>query len=426
MKITTLLILLLFYVSGFTQDTLDLFSCYSLAEKNYPISKQKELYQSSGKLNKKNISSVYYPQINLSGKTTYQSDVTQIDIVMPEMQGIGQIPSPEIQEMSKDQYRISLDVNQIFFDGGLNKILKDIDNANLNVNIQKVNVQLYKLKERINSLYFGILIFQETYKQLALTIKNLDEQKKIIESGIKNGILLESAQDVISAEILKFEQKQLEVEINKNKLINSLSDYLGEEIHSEVIISLPDIKLIPNVSARPEDILFDLSKTKLDASAKLLTKKRFPVIYGFGQFGYGRPGLNMLNNDFDSFYIVGAKLNWNILDWNRTKRDKQNVEITKQIIDTQKQTFDKNINIALQNTESDIDKLEQLIQKDEEIIILREKITKKTASQLKNGIINSTDYITELNSETLAKINLAIHKIQLIQTKVNHQTIIGN
>jgi|AntAceMinimDraft_17_1070374.scaffolds.fasta_scaffold00656_13 outer membrane protein TolC len=425
MKITTLLILLLFYVSGFTQDTLDLFSCYSIAEKNYPINKQKKLYQSSSKLNNKNISSIYYPQINLSGKATYQSDVTQVDIVMPEMPGIGQIPSPETQKMSKDQYRISLDVNQIFFDGGLNKTLKDIDNADLNVNIQKVNVELYKLKKRINSLYFGILIFQETYKQLDITIKNLDEQKKIIESGIKNGILLESAQDVISAEILKLEQNQLEIEINKQKLLKSLSDYLCEEINPNAIISIPKLELIPNASIRPENILFELNKTKLDASAKLLTKKRFPVVYGFGQFGYGRPGLNMLNNDFDSFYIVGAKLNWNIWDWKRTKRIQQNIEITKQIIDTQKETFDKNINIALQNTESDIDKLEQLIQKDEEIIILREKITKKTASQLKNGIINSTNYITELNSETIARINLAIHKIQLIQTKINYQTIKG-
>ncbi len=425
MKQYILILLLLFYISGFAQDTLGLFNCYELAKDNYPISKQKKLYQQSNDLNNKSISTIYYPRLNLNGKATYQSDVTKIDLEFPEIPGIGQIPSPDIPEPAKDQYAVSLDFSQVLYDAGINKTLKDIGQADLNLNLQKTEVELYKLKDIINSLYFGILVFQETEKQLELTKGILEKQKSIIKSGITNGVLLESDEDLLSAELLKLEQKQMELKIKREKLINALAEYTGKEINDKTIIALPDNNVLPSTTIRPEDLYFDLTKSKLDASSKLLSKKRYPIIYGFGQVGYGRPGYNMLSDQFDSFYIVGAKLSWNLWDWNKTKNDKQNIEITKQIIDTQKETFDKNMNIAIRNSQSDIDNLEKMIETDEQIVGLRKNISKKSESQLKNGVIKFTDYLTDLNTETMAKIELAIHKIKLEQAKINYITLKG-
>lgn len=425
MKQIFLIILLLFYFSGFAQDTLDIFSCYELAKENYPVSKQKALYQESNDLNDKSINTIYFPRLELNGKATYQSDVTSISIDFPEIPGIGQIPAPDIPEPAKDQYSVSLDVSQVFYDAGINKTLKHIGDADLNLNLQKTEVELYKLKDIINSLYFGILIFQETEKQLELTKTTLEKQKSIIKSGIENGVLLESDEDMLSAELLKLEQKQMELKINRDKLINALADYTGKEINDKTIIALPDNNILPSTSVRPEDLYFDLTKSKLDASSKLLSKKRFPMVYGFGQFGYGRPGLNFLSNEFDSYYIVGARLSWNLWDWNKTKNDRQRIELSKQIIDTQKETFDKNMNIAISNSQSDIDNLEDIIKTDEQIVGLRENITKKSESQLKNGVIKFTDYLTDLNTESIAKIELAIHKIKLEQAKINLITLKG-
>ncbi len=425
MKQYILILLLLFYISGFAQDTLGLFNCYELAKDNYPISKQKELYQQSNDLNNKSISTIYYPRLSLNGKATYQSDVTKIDLEFPEIPGIGQIPSPDIPEPAKDQYAVSLDFSQVLYDAGINKTLKDIGQADFNLNLQKTEVELYKLKDIINSLYFGILVFQETEKQLELTKGILEKQKSIIKSGVENGVLLGSDEDLLKAELLKLEQKQMELKINREKLINALAEYTGKEINDKTIIALPNNNVLPSTTIRPEDLYFDLTKSKLDASSKLLSKKRFPMIYGFGQVGYGRPGYNMLSDQFDSFYIVGAKLSWNLWDWNKTKNDKQNIEITKQIIDTQKETFDKNMNIAIRNSQSDIDNLEKMIETDEQIVGLRKNISKKSESQLKNGVIKFTDYLTDLNTETMAKIELAIHKIKLEQAKINYITLKG-
>ncbi|MCK4664674.1 MAG: TolC family protein [Bacteroidales bacterium] len=401
-------------------DTLNIFQCYDLAIKNYPISKQKEYFINSNNLKIKNISAKYLPQINMSGQATYQSDVTRINVELPFQLKI------DIDEPTKDQYKISLDVNQVLFDGGLNKSQKKVENANLNVNIQQVEVKLYKLKEQINKVYFNILLLQETETALKIMNDEIVRKLNIVESGIKNGILLQSNADILKAELLKIEQNIIEINMNKQASINILAELISYEIKKNTYIKLPKIIINDSIiKNRPELTLFEMNKTKLDVYSGLLSKKKMPMLYGFGQLGYGRPGLNMLSNEFDPYYIFGAKLNWNIWDWRQTNREKQILEINKNIIDSEKETFNKNKNIAIQNEDIAITKYNYLIEKDNQIILLRNNITKEAAAQLENGIITSTDYLEKLNAEIQAKINLETHKIQLVKAKIDYLTVKG-
>jgi outer membrane protein TolC len=145
-----------------------------------------------------------------------------------------------------------------------------------------------------------------------------------------------------------------------------------------------------------------------------------PKLYAFGQLGYGRPGLNMLNNEFDDFYIVGATLKWNFWDWNKTKREKQVYAIQKSMVTTKRENFTKNLSIDLQNRKAAIQKLEEALKRDADIVTLRSGITQIAQSQLNNGVITTSDYLNELNAETQARINLETHKIQLEQAKVSY------
>jgi len=150
-----------------------------------------------------------------------------------------------------------------------------------------------------------------------------------------------------------------------------------------------------------------------------------PKLYGFGQAGYGRPGLNMLSNNFDKFYIVGAKLSWTPWDWSQSKRDRKIIDLQKQMIDNQKDAFIKGISIQSQNEIGNIKKIEILITKDMEIIQLREKILLSSSSKLQNGTIKSADYIDDLTNETQARIDLKRHQVQLIMAKFNYLVITG-
>src|SRR5690606_3744524 len=148
-----------------------------------------------------------------------------------------------------------------------------------------------------------------------------------------------------------------------------------------------------NDSKRPEVKLFDLKQNQLETSQELISKAKYPNLAGFAQLGYGNPGLNMLDNSFQEFYIVGLKLSWNVFDWGKTKAQHQSVEISKEIISTEKETFVLNNLIQLKEAQNDIDKYEEILQSDAEIIDLREQVLKVALSQFKNGAINSSDYI---------------------------------
>ena len=416
-------IILLFFipilvVHAYSADTLYLDDCYKEAIDNYPLTKGKDLLGSANELRIKNLQTNYLPQINLNGQATYQSDVVKLPI---------NIPNLSIPELPKDQYKVSVDVNQIIYDGGITNSQKKLEEASLATDVQQIEVELYKIKERINQVYFTILLLQENERVLNLKRNELKDRLKVMESRVKNGVLTQSYVDILQAELLKVEQQMIEINIGKSTAFDILGEFMNKELSESLTLQLPKMQItIDNSINRPEYTLFDLQMNKIDASSKLLSTKRNPRLYGFGQFGYGRPGLNMLSDEFDSFYIVGAKFNWNLWDWNQNKKERQILSLQKDIINTHKETLGKNINISLKNEEATIQKLEEIIEKDYEIIALRSKITKASASQLENGVITSTDYITNLNTEIQAKINLESRKIQLVQSQINYLTIKGN
>jgi len=133
----------------------------------------------------------------------------------------------------------------------------------------------------------------------------------------------------------------------------------------------------------------------------------------------------MISQEFNSFYYVGVGLSWKFWDWSKTKREKQILSLNKELITTQENTFNKQINVALKNESSKIKIYEDAIETDKEIIRLREEVSESARLKLDNGVITSTDYITELSKETQAKIAFETHKIQLVQSKVNYLYIKG-
>ena len=177
---------------------------------------------------------------------------------------------------------------------------------------------------------------------------------------------------------------------------------------------------------RPELDLFQLKKDQIETSENLISKQNTPQIMGFATGGLGNPGLNMLENDFKTYYWVGVKLNWEVFDWNANKKERESLLINKDIVDNEMEIFNLNTNIELNQQKSEISKIESFIKSDQDIIVLREKILKTTASQLKNGIITSSAYITELTNLYEAENNLNTHKIQLLLAKANYNVTKGN
>jgi outer membrane protein TolC len=399
-------------------DTLSLKYCYKLAVDNYPLVKQRELLPQSSKLKTDNYHSGYYPQLMLNAQASYQSQVTELPISLPFIT----IPS-----LAKDQYRANLDVNELIYDGGITHRQVKLEESNLQFDRQNLEVMLYQLKQRVNQLFFSLLILNENLKVLEVQQGDLKVNLNKINTGIKFGTAFKANADQISAEIIKLDEQIVDINHTIYSTRNMLTELIGKEINDNTKLILPEVSdvLGDKENKRPEMNLYDLQQNILDANKNLISSQRYPRISAFGEAGYGRPGFNMLSNQFNTYWMLGGKISWNIWDWNQTGKQKKIFDLQKEIVSTQKQTFDKNIKVSLNTYIADINKYTELIKKDDDVLKLRESIMKSASSQLENGVITSTDFIIQENDLTMAKLSLQNHRLLLIYAKINYLTELG-
>jgi outer membrane protein TolC len=402
------------------QDTgpLNLQKAYQLAEKNYPVTRQSKLIEQTASLNIDNLSKGFLPQVTLSGQATYQSDVTKVPVNLPGL---------NIESPAKDQYKVLADLNQLIYDGGAIKQQKVVQQLSANVEEQRVQVELYKLKERINQFYLGVLFIDEQLKQVALVTTDLQTGIKRVQAQVDNGVVLRSNLNVLKAEQLKNDQRAIELKATRKGLIETLSLFLGQALPENTVLEMPlPAAFTPTAEiARPELKLFREQTNLTNQTNNLIRSKNLPKASLFVQGGYGRPGLNMLSNDFDLYYISGIRFNWSLGSLYTKKKEKELVRVNKQIIDIQQETFLLNTNTQLKQQQSDIEKLQQLVATDDAIIDLRHQVTEASRAQLENAVITANDYLREVNAEDAARQTRILHEVQLLQAQINYQTISG-
>ncbi|QNK78456.1 TolC family protein [Winogradskyella sp. PAMC22761] len=415
MKQLILILLLSIGWSSFAQQNITLEECYDLVTENYPLAKQSKLLEAQNKLDTEVISTSKLPQLSLDAQATYQSDVIEFPLAMSG-----------IEPLNKDQYRATVSVNQLIYNGGATAASLDLKSAQLKTKQKQVEVSLYELKQQINQLYFSVLLAQESQLLLKAKKAQLEAKLKEVQSGIKYGVMLPASDKVLKVELLKIKQQFNELESNKITLVETLSSLINKPLNTEISFKSPLVETqLQTELARPELDLFQLKKEEIENSERVLSKQNVPKLLGFATGGYGNPGLNMLDNSFQTFYTVGVKLNWNVFDWNANKKQRASLAINKDIIDNETDIFKLNTNIALNQQQKEIDKIKTFIISDQEIINLRKVVLKSSDSQLRNGVITASAYITELTNLYEDENTLVKHKIQLQLAKANYNVIKG-
>jgi outer membrane protein TolC len=408
----------LLIISSSAQESLTLQQAYDLAQKNYPLIKQRELISKTREYTIDNLSTGFFPQINLSGQATYQSDVTSVKVP---------IPGVNIESPSKDQYKVVADVNQLIYDGGLIRQQKNIQDLTEQVEQQKVDVELYKLKDRINQLFLGVLYLDEQLKQVDLIKSDLNNGIKRVEAQVNNGTAFRSNLNVLQAELLKTDQRSIELKSSRKGYVDVLSLFINQNLSEDVKLEKPvvEVSVLLNDIQRPELRLYSTQEKLLGGQYKLIDSRNKPKASLFWQGGYGRPGLNFLSNSFDFYYTTGIRLNWNFGGLYTQKKEKKIVELNQKTVGIQKETFLLNTNTDLKRQQSEVDKLQKLVATDKDIIDLRIKVKDAAKAQLENGVITANDFLREVNAEDQARQSLITHQIQLLQAQINYHTISG-
>ncbi|MCT1524098.1 TolC family protein [Sphingobacterium hotanense] len=396
---------------------LQLDSCVEMAKRNFPLIKQLGLLQQSKDFSIDNANKAYLPQVSINGSATYQSDVTKVPIAIPSMS----IPS-----LSKDQYKAYAEVNQALTDMFLVKDQHKLIEANNKVESQKIEVELYKLRERITQLFFGSLLVDAQIKQTSLMRADVENGIQQVESAVRNGISTRSNLSKLQAELLKAEQRETEQRAAKKAYIQMLAYFIGKPLSADIQLIAPSGSVENSVINRPELALFQDQEDVISIQNQLLYNRNLPRFSAFVQGGVGRPGLNMLNPDMQGYYMAGLRLNWNLSSLYTYRNDKKNIVISRQLLEKQKETFLFNIDLTLLQQKEETNKYQKLIDTDNEIVQLREQVKKATAAQLKNGVASTYDYMTAVTEEDQARQNMVLHQIQLRLSQYNQKITTGN
>lgn len=394
--------------------------CYKKAQANYPLVKQYGLIEQSREFNLSNANKGYLPQVSLSAKATYQSAVTKFPVSLPNI---------SIKGLNKDQYQSVVEVNQTVWDGGVISSQKKITEASSAVEKQKLDVDMYTINDRINQLFFGVLLLDEQIKQNILLQDELKRNYSQISSYVTNGIANQADLDAVKVNQLSTAQRKVELEATRKAYMEMLSAMIGEPIKENDHLIKPSDAENASLQAtinRPELQLFEAQNKLFETQKSMVDSKNMPKLGLFVQGGYGNPGLNMLKNEFTPYYIAGARLTWNFGSLYTKKNDKKLLDNNQQNIAVQKETFLFNTNLKMTQQSNEIDKMKQLMRDDDEILRLRTNIKKASEVKVEHGTMSVTDLLRDINSEDQAKQSKVLHEIQLLISIYNYKNSTNN
>lgn len=392
--------------------------CQLAAERNYPMIKQYDLISQTTQLTVKNIQKGWLPQIAIAAQATYQSDVTS----WPEsMKGTFQQLGVNMKGLSKDQYKIGIDLQQTIYDGGTINSLRSIARQEEKVQKAQVETNLYQVRKRVNEMYFSLLLLNEQIKLNDDVKALLLSSEKKLASMLKGGTIATSDFENIKAERLSVEQQNESLKSQQQMLQHLLSTFCGIKV-SNVQKPAP-FKTTISMNKRPEMLLFDNQLQLSSVKEKALNSQVRPKLGIFAQGFYGYPGLNMfedmMNRKWSLNGMVGVKLSWSIGALYSLKNDKAKLRLQREMTENAREIFLFNNQLEEIQQNENIKRYHTMKQTDDEIIMLRTNIRKAAESKLAHGIIDINNLLREINNENAAKIQQTIHDIEMLKEMYN-------
>ena len=400
--------------------------CRHLAREHYPEIRQYDLIAQTEQYNLSNAARAWIPQVTLSGQATYQSATP----TYPEaFNTILQANGIEMAGISRDQYKIAVDVSQHIWDGGKSKADKAIAEAEAEEQRSRVDVSLYDLQSRVDNLYFGILLLDERKAQTEVLIEVLASNLARLQTYYKNGVAMQADVDAVEAELLTARQSLGQVESSRASYRRMLEIFIGQPLAAENLERPAMPQLQSRTSARPELALFEAQVDKLAAQRKAVNASLMPRFSAFAQSYYGYPGLDMFKSMVSDKWtpnaIVGVRMSWNIGAFYTKRNNLEKLNAAEKQIAVQRDVFLFNTQMQTTQDDGEIARLHQAIADDSRIVELRRKVRMAAESQLKNGVIDATDLLRKISDETAAALARSTHEIELLQATYRLKTTLN-
>ena len=385
----------------------------SMARDNYPAIRQYRMIEQSRDFTLDNVMKGWLPQVSISAGAYGFTDILKSD---KKMEQVG-------MDMNNFMANASVMIKQSVYDGGQIAARKKVVWAESQVQKQQLDVSMYAINEQVDQLFFSILLLDEQLKQNALLQKDLATSEQTIRSMMAGGIANQTDLDAIFVERLKAEQQNESLLASRQSYLRMLGVFVGKDLAAaaETLEKPAQGYVRANVN-RPELKYYASQNLLLDAQRKQLNTQLRPTVGIFGMGMVHSKMSDMLNN---GMMVAGVSVSWNIGALYTRKNDIRKIEVQRQINDSQREVF--LFNNRLQNEEANgaIASLKRQIEKDEEIVRLRENIRGKSDRKVELGTKSVNELVSDINAVSLARAQKAMHEIQLLK-EIYRQKNINN
>ena len=419
-------LMLWMFSPGLRAEVITIEQCVEKAMENYPLVRKYDLLASTCDIALSDINKGWLPRINTSAQATVQNVVPSFpDALSGMLSQMGQ----SFEGLGKFQYKIGIDMSQNIWDGGVSSARRQVQKAETQVRQEAIDVELYQVRQRVENLFFAILLSEEQIKLNQNTVSLLRSNLDKLQSMLQNGTAMQSDVDMLEAQVLVIEQNIVMAQSSADGYRKVLEIFIGASLNDceleKPYMSMPE----SSGSNRPELNLFEGKLRLVEAGQRLSDTSIMPKIGLFAQAYYGYPGYDyfksMMNRDLSFNILAGVKVSWNIDSFYTRKNNSLRNAIEMQNIHADKDVFLFNSDIQSASVMESINGLRSVMSKDKEIISLREKVRKSAESQLENGVIDATAFLTKVNDENQAILTASFHEIELLQEIYNLKYILN-
>lgn len=417
MKRRLLIICSLIVAAGLHAEMLTLDECQRLATENYPAVSQYDLIEQTTELSVQKLNMGYVPQLKFLAQATYQSAVPTLPDALEKMLTMN---GYDVKGIRKDQYTLALQLDQVIWDGGVIEAQKKVARAQGEVQKASADVDMYALRDRVNNLFFGVLLLTEKMELLDQVETLLQANVRKLDTLYSGGLVTSADRAALQAELLSVQQQRIQLDYSARACKKLLGMFVGREIDSYEGLQKPALfEVLPTESRRPELQQMDAQLRVFDAQEKLVNSSVTPQFALFANGFVSNNGYDIFSNMFDHslrpYGMVGVTLKWNISNFYTFRQSKKQIALGRQMVSTGRETFLFNMDQQTGQNAENIARYRAMMEKDEQIISLRTEIRQAAESKLAHGIIDITGLLQEITRENQAKLDHSTHEMEMLK-----------
>lgn len=406
MKKRRLLVCMLGLVFTYSAHALSLEECLRLARENYPAIRQYGLIAQTRDFTMENAVKGWLPKVSISAGASVFTDVLKETTVTRQM-GI---------VMKNYVADAAVVVRQNVYDGGQIAVNKQLASAQADVQQRQLDVSLYALNERVEQLYFGILLLDAQLTQNRLLLDDLTNSEQTVRSMMRGGIANQADLDALLVEKVKTTQQHESLETARKAYLRMLGVFVGKFVAEDEPLEKP---MAVTASAttnggvnRPELRFYDSQDLLLDAQRRQLDTRLRPTVSFFGAGWIHSRVSDLLNN---ATLMGGISLSWNIGALYTRKNDLRKLDVQRQMNGVQRDVFLFNNRLQNEEASGTAQSLRRQIVQDNEIVRLRENIRSKSDKRVQLGTESIHELVRDINAVSQARAQKAQHEIELLK-----------